>query len=324
MCLKDVRRDPREAGVLGDASERLADALDRLALELDHRRLGYAEPTPATDMGEQAVWQTDGRLTLLGLPRADSQPAKESRVEVDVPTTDSLNERRPTNRAGPGSGIERHEDETRDVLARASVGRPVILNLPVTPGGPDQPSRFGAGQPSLARQGPIRQNDRDDRVAVALLTMMIDRSAQVLKLTPRQRLRPAMLGIVAAELAVDLTQPARAEESEQRLDPLAQLDRAAHLVGAEVLVDAQDVRDRNDVGVAPFGPGRLVLVGDVRCEALFSLRTFANAASSANLSRSVPDDPDRRLSFSGSEPESRSLGSLRHLSLMSSIAASVV
>src|ERR1700690_3315639 len=76
---------------------------------------------------------------------------------------------------------------------------------------------------------------------------------------------------------------------------------------------------------------RLVFGADVFGEVLFSSRAVLSSAARAHLSRTVTDDPTRvagdfsvSINFGGLEPKSGSFGWTRHLSLISSIARSVV
>jgi hypothetical protein len=92
-------------------------------------------------------------------------------------------------------------------------------------------------------------------------------------------------------------------------------------------VDGEGVGDFDDSGVTVADARRGALCEDVFGKVLFSFRTVARRAACAPFDRSIADDPDGLLiSFWAGwlEPQSGSVGTTRHNSLIRSIAARVV
>ena len=94
-------------------------------------------------------------------------------IEVDVAGSGHALERCAADCAHSGPGVECDQDEARYVLTRPPIGLLTLLNLPIAPCRPYQASRLRSGQPSVARRGFIRQDDRHDLV-VEVLAPMID------------------------------------------------------------------------------------------------------------------------------------------------------
>jgi hypothetical protein len=70
----------------------------------------------------------------------------------------------------PRAGIERHEDELRDVLPRPPVGALALLYLPISPRRPEDASGFRPSEPPLARGSLWWQHNLNHLRAQALLT----------------------------------------------------------------------------------------------------------------------------------------------------------
>jgi hypothetical protein len=163
--------------------------------------------------------------------------------------------------------------------------------------------------------------------------MVIDRRPQVLKLATRSGICRSLGSIAAALITVHLGKRHWSEKRKQRPRPLSGFLRPGSSWRYVSQVTADYICDGDLSGITGAARRRpKPLLGDVFGEDLLSPFTIVSAASSAlAVSAIVLDDPDGRVSdcsrgiAPGSpEMQARSLGGLRHSSLMRSIAASVV
>jgi hypothetical protein len=123
--------------------------------------------------------------------------------------------------------------------------------------------------------------------------MMINRGPQVLKLAPSRRVRRPLCGVLAATIAVDVSQGFVAEKRQQSLGPLPRLFRPSALGRHVPHIAGNHVGDwdRSRITGAARRPVE-PLSGDVFGEQLDSPFTIVNAASSAFLvSAIIPDEP---------------------------------
>ena len=127
---QDVRRDPvREARRPDGRRERLAHRTDRLAVPLDDRPLGDAEPFPAAQVRKQPIGEANGRLAFLGLTCAIRAAIEYASLKIDMSASDRRHERRAANRPVPGPGVQPDQDEAREVPADRALGPLVAHDL---------------------------------------------------------------------------------------------------------------------------------------------------------------------------------------------------
>ena len=136
--LQDVRRHVRaQARVDPCRPEGFVDVTHRLAVPLDRMVLTFPGRLPAAQMGQQPAGNADGRLALVRLPFPRRATVEDASVEID-PTAACLPcEGGGADRARPGAGVERNENETRHMATNSTPGWPAFLDFAVAPCVPD-------------------------------------------------------------------------------------------------------------------------------------------------------------------------------------------
>src|SRR5208337_5529365 len=96
---QSVRHDVLQPDVCAGPRERLPDALDGLAVELNHGLRGYSLGSPASHVREQARGQIDSRLPLFRLGDVEAPAIKNPIGQVDPTAPDRLLQSRVADRA---------------------------------------------------------------------------------------------------------------------------------------------------------------------------------------------------------------------------------
>jgi hypothetical protein len=122
-----------------------------------------------------------------------------------------------------GTRVERDEPEPRDVLARFARRFFTKLLLLVAPRRPYQPRSLVSCETSLAPWAPRWQDYIHSLGALPLAPVEIYRRAKLFKLPPRRGVAGALVCVVSARLAVDLSQSQKTEALEKLTDALNRL-----------------------------------------------------------------------------------------------------
>ena len=118
-----------------------------------------AKALPASDMREQARRKGNGGLAFVRLPLALRAPLVHAALNIHERSAGLALKRRMSYHAGAAAGVERDQDEAGNVTARILRCWLALLDLAVSPRGPDQPCGLGARvKPSLPRGGLCRRN----------------------------------------------------------------------------------------------------------------------------------------------------------------------
>lgn len=125
----------------------------------------------------------DRRLALLCLTPARRAAIEHATVKIDPAMTSRSLKRGAANGTCTGTGIESHQDEPRNVLPGPSICRFSSLDLPISPGRPDEARRLRASEPPFPRWPLRREHDFHYFAAQPFTPVMVDRGAQVLQLT---------------------------------------------------------------------------------------------------------------------------------------------
>jgi hypothetical protein len=157
------------------APERLIDVVYRPPVPLHTETLPATFPAP--QVRQKTPRQSHWWPPFFRFSGASRPPVEDPLIEVYVAQSGHSLESGCAHGAGARTGIKGDQYEARDMAARVTAGRVSFLDFAVAPGIPNQPGRFAARQPSLARQTFPWQDHADDPVAVTLFAMKINRGA---------------------------------------------------------------------------------------------------------------------------------------------------
>src|ERR1700733_11033081 len=155
-------------------------------------------------MRQQSGGQRDRRVTFFRFPcPLWRQQVAALRIE---PSAVFLSlEGSAANDAQSPSGVQRYQDETRDMSATDAA----------TIRGPNQGGSLVSGQPSFTRRSSRWQHDADNTVVQTFLAMVVDSGSQIFKVTSSCRICARPLRIFAAQTAVDVGERLAAKEGDQ-------------------------------------------------------------------------------------------------------------
>ena len=135
-------------------------------------------------MREQTIGQANRRLPLLGLAGAERAAIEHASLEVDVPAANRRHESGAADRARPATGVETDQDKAREMAAHRAIGTAILHDLLCSPRRTNQVRGLIPSQPDISALRFLWQHHRHDLGAKPLSSVVIDRSAKVLKLTP--------------------------------------------------------------------------------------------------------------------------------------------
>src|SRR5262249_50285508 len=121
---------------LGDITESFVYVPNRPAVPLDSEPLTL--PLPATQMRKEAIGQWHRGTPFFRFSLTLGTPEKDASVKIDPALAFSRLQSGSTNSTSPRSGIERDQDEPRDVTPRSTVGALTLLPLPEAPSRPQK------------------------------------------------------------------------------------------------------------------------------------------------------------------------------------------
>ncbi|WP_155931308.1 hypothetical protein [Methylosinus trichosporium] len=186
---------------------------------------------------------------------------------------------------------------------RALVGLRAFLNLASAPANPQEPRSFVSRQPALSRLASFRENHTHNAAVISFFRMMIDCRAQIFEVALRSStLATIAAGAFVASLAVsvrsiftteragDLVEPPMSEKIQEPIAPLGSLLRTGMAWRDVIQIDFDHICNAN-LRQTALSPCRRVFRGDVARESPFSFLALSRAASSANLSACVLDEP---------------------------------
>ena len=141
---RHVRQARRRCATLRNA---LSTSLTGLPFHSTAKR--WPEPLPASQVRQKPVRQRNGRAALFRLALALRAAVEDAPIEIDPSPALGRLECGGTNGAGPRAGVERDQDESRDVPPRPPIGRLALLR---SPGTATPPSRSWAASDRVSQR----------------------------------------------------------------------------------------------------------------------------------------------------------------------------
>src|SRR5260370_41121493 len=112
-----------ESSIRHDLRKRLIDALDWLAIPFDRKPL--PAPFPSSQMRQEVIWQWHNRLTFIRLRTPGRTAVEYATIKINPAVADSRLQSGPAHCAGPRAGVERDQDQARDMPPRSAAMRNV-------------------------------------------------------------------------------------------------------------------------------------------------------------------------------------------------------